>query len=492
MDTTRAHDPTSFRVLGGEVIGLLAEHLAAAQARDLPVLPTIRPDELLARWDQPFPRAGLPAERADERLLELLRAVLEQSIHLQHPGYVGHQVALPLPKAGLLELTAALLNNGMAVYEMGQVQTVLERRVVELLAATLGLPETAGGLLTHGGSLGNLTALLAARQARSEHDVWSEGQREPLAVLVSEQAHYCVARAVQVMGWGAGGAQRVATDGAFRLDPADLPRAHQRARDEGRRVVAVVASCCSTATGSFDPVEPIADYCEEHGLWLHVDGAHGASFAFSAAQRGRLSGVERADSVVWDLHKMMGLPALSTAVLYRDDRRSTQAFAQDAAYLFDADAAAARERPWYDLGTRTLECTKRSMGVTAYCMLQVLGTDWFGAQVDALVERTRWFETLLEAATDFELAHRPQANILCFRHVLEGEPAAERDLRQERLREVVLEEGSYYLVQTRLRGALWLRVTLMNPATTRADLEGLLASLRRAAEVVRARAAARR
>jgi L-2,4-diaminobutyrate decarboxylase len=142
----------------------------------------------------------------------------------------------------------------------------------------------------------------------------------PLAVLVATTAHYSIDRAVRILGWGAGGAIPVAVDAQHRLRPDDLPRAVAAARAAGRTPIAVVASAGSTATGAFDPLPAIADVCAEAGLWLHVDGAHGAAAALTPAHAHLVAGIERADSVVWDAHKLLAMPALCTAVIYQGRR----------------------------------------------------------------------------------------------------------------------------------------------------------------------------
>ena len=275
-----AFDPERFRRDGLAIVGLLADHLAQAQrGAPLPVLPWLAPDDSVAHW-----RAALVGPAASGLDLPgLLAQVVERSNHLHHPGYVGHQVTPPLPAAALCDLVGSLLNNGSAVYEMGPVTTAFERLVIGTLARQLGLPAGADGVFTSGGSAGNLTALLAARQAQAGFDVWSDGNAAgpPLAFLCSAEAHYSLGRALQIMGLGAKAAWPVAVDDRFRLDPRALPDARRAAEAAGHRVIGVVASACSTATGAFDPLEAIADFCEGAGLWLHVDGAHGASVAFS-------------------------------------------------------------------------------------------------------------------------------------------------------------------------------------------------------------------
>lgn len=243
MDSLRtAFDAETFRAQGHRVIDQLADYLAGATRGDaMPVLPWSDPAEMVAAWPPSFsdsPRAGVD---------ELLTRIVAQSNHLHHPRYVGHQVTAPLPLAALCDLVAALLNNGTAVYEMGPVSTAMERSLVRWMAGLLGFDQHADGIFTSGGSVGNLTALLAARQAYAGFDVWTRGAHAgpPLAVLASEQTHYCVQRAVQIMGWGREGVIAVPVDARFRLRVDALPEALHQAERAGRRVIAVVASAGS-------------------------------------------------------------------------------------------------------------------------------------------------------------------------------------------------------------------------------------------------------
>jgi L-2,4-diaminobutyrate decarboxylase len=467
-----AFDAERFRANGHAVIDLLADYLATASARALPVLPFREPAELTRSLASAFTTPnGAP-------IATTLNAHLASAIHLHHPRYVGHQVTSPLPEAALLELVAALTNNGAAVYEMGPVEVGMERALIQAMSGWLGFPGTADGVFTSGGSAGNLTALLAARQARAGFDVWTRGLagQQPLAVLASEQAHYSVARSLQIAGLGAESVEPVPVDAAFRLRPECLEAAFERARARGRHVIAIAASAGSTATGAFDPLADIADFAERRALWLHVDGAHGASAAVSSRLRPLLAGIERADSVVWDAHKMLLMPALVTAVLFRDGNHSYEAFAQQASYLFEGDDP--RKEP-FNLASRTLECTKRWMVLPLYEALTRHGVDFFARYVEARVAQAARFADALTASADFELAVRPESNIVCFRYL--GRPARaphELDALQLGLRREIVRSGAFYLVQTRLPKGVFLRTTLINPATTDHDLEALLETIR--------------
>ncbi len=468
-----AYDAETFRRDGHQLVEALADYLARAGRGEGPVLPWAAPAVNVDRFAAAFP------EEPAGGFTDLIRRVLSGSNHLHHPRYAGHQVTAPVPLAALCDAVSSLLNNGMAVYEMGPVSTAMERNVLRWMAARLGLPESTDGVLTSGGSAGNLTALLAARQAKAGYDAWSSGAHAgpPLTVLVPQTAHYSLSRATRIMGWGESGATPVPVDEYFRLRPEALDTALETATLAGRKVVAVVASAGSTATGSFDPLEPVADFCEQHGLWFHVDGAHGASAVLSPTHRHLVRGIDRADSVVWDAHKGLLMPALVTAVLFRDGARSFEAFAQEASYLFPGDAG----RPWSDVALRTLECTKEMMALKVYACLCVLGTRLFSDAVTESYDQARRFAARLTASGDFQVAVPPDCNILCFRHTPAHVPPEEWDGLQVRLRERLVTRGDFYLVQTKLPRGVYLRVTLINPLTTDADLDALLESLRAAA-----------
>lgn len=479
-----AYSPESFRALGHALVDQLADYLTRAQAGQLPVLPAGEPDELLGRWPAQFAAGPGPG------LLALLPRILAESNHLHHPRYIGHQVSAPLPVSALCELVSALLNNGMAVFEMGPVSVAMERSLSSFFAAQFGLPvAAAAGVFTSGGSAGNLTALLAARQARAGFDSWEAGLAggPQLAILAAEQAHYCVPRAAKVMGLGQDGVIAVPTDDHFRLRPEALPAALAEAARRGRRVFAVVASAGSTATGAFDPLPPIADFCAAHGLWLHVDGAHGAAAALSPRYRHLVAGLERADSVVLDAHKMLLQPALLTLVLFRDGRDSYATFAQRASYLFtEPGTKPEKTQEWWNPGLRTLECTKKMMILKLFVSLSQYGTRLFSDYITATFDLARAFADRLRAAGDFRLAVAPEANIVCFRYAPGGDDrdpaaAARGDALQEKIRQRLLADGSFYVVKTRLPTGVHLRTTIINPLTTLAELDALLVAIRSAA-----------
>jgi L-2,4-diaminobutyrate decarboxylase len=243
---------------------------------------------------------------------------------------------------------------------------------------------------------------------------------------------------------------------------------------EGRSIMAVVATAGSTATGSFDDLDAIADVCDEHGLWLHVDAAHGGSALFSATHRTRVAGLARARSVAWDPHKMMLLPLAAGVVLMRDERDLEGAFAQRAPYLFHG--AAEGERAW-DQGTRSFMCSRRADAFKVWVALQRYGADGIGALYDRLCDTTRMLYEILRARADFVTLHEPESNILSFRYVGAGMSEEELDTLNRSMRENYNQSGAGWITTTVLGGRRVLRVTIMNPRTGREHVARLVDGL---------------
>jgi L-2,4-diaminobutyrate decarboxylase len=270
-----------------------------------------------------------------------------------------------------------------------------------------------------------------------------------------------------------------ALDNRRRMDPNRLDETLADLRRQGAPIIAVSAAACATPTGAFDPLVDVADVCRRHDVWLHVDAAHGGALAFSRRHRHRIAGIELADSVVTDAHKMMFMPALCAMLFYRDRANRLATFHQDAPYLFDPTAPNLAD---YDSGIVNLECTKRAAAFSAWGIWSLFGPEIFGDMVDVTIDTARQLYEMLAATDDFETLHEPQCNIVAFRYVpaeLRDAPPEQIDQFQWRVRRAVIESGEFYIVQSRIDGRPVLRTTVMTPLTTTADLEELLDCLRR-------------
>ena len=460
-------NPEEFRKEGHTLVDTLADYLEdALSGKEMPVLPWNEPDQLAEYF------SFESGDGEKELLNTFIRRILDNSIHIHHPHYVGHQVTSPLPATVLVQFCTTLLNNGAAIYEMGPVNMAMERNVIKKFGSLIGFRSSFDGIFTHGGTAGNLTAMLAARQTKTDYNIWDEGVREKNkpGYIISEQAHYSVGRNVKIMGLGEESIIKIPVDKNFRMRTDLLEEIKAGAEKKGIRVISVVASSCSTATGSYDDLESIADFCEKYGLWMHVDGAHGMGVLFSKKYNYLVKGIERADSVVIDFHKMLLVPALNTLVMFRNGERSFETFAQKASYLFQKS----QKNVWYNSAIRTIECTKSALGIIAYTALKYYSNGYYSEYIDSRYDLTADFALMIKSDPQLQLAVVPESNIVCFRFAPEGYSDPALNQINSEIRSGIIKEGSFYIVQTELDGKIWIRLTIINPVTSENDLKNLL------------------
>ena len=462
------YSPESFRKLGHVLIDQLADYLNAVPEAN--ANPQHQPEEMLDGYRDVLAGALEPQAFFDN--------YVKDSLHLHSPRYMGHQVNPPAPITALADMVNGIINGSTAIFEMGSTGAVMERLVIEKFAGLLKLERTAGGFLTNGGTLANLTALLAARAAMwPQDDVWSGGNDNVRpCVLVNEEAHYCIDRAVKIMGWGEAGIINIPADDNFRMRTELIDEAMLKAKADGLTPIAIVGSACTTSTGSFDDLAAIAEAAKAHQLWFHVDGAHGAPVRLDSGRKHLLDGLELADSLIMDFHKMLMCPGLTTGVFFRKGSDAYRTFHQKADYLLSFDT---NEEDWYNMGRRTFECTKNMMSLRVFSLLAIYGEQVFTDYVTTVNGIAEAFAATVKANPDFELALEPDCNIVCFRFRPAGQAQSADDLNRlnAMVRAQLVADTKFYIVQTRLRGQLYLRCTFTNPLTPKEHLKELLKKL---------------
>ncbi len=413
-----------------------------------------------------------------ENLSQFLNQYLNACTQLHHPGFLGQQVAPTHPTGGLGSLIDGITNNAMAIYEMGPSASSIEYFMVNWMLNKIGWktvssnqqlnPQSnhAGGTLTHGGSLGNLTALLAARSA-SLPNTWNEGSTNSAVVLVPEQSHYSLKRTCGILGIGTNNCLTIAADNSGKVCPQKLNEQIQTLKKQGKTIIAVVANGCGTAVGLYDPIDAMADICEQHNIWLHLDAAHGGMALLSQKHKHLLKGIKRVDSVVWDAHKMMMTPTVCAAVLVKDHRHLDSAFQTEASYLIHQ-----KEQPGYDFLTRNVECTKAGLGLKFFMSIAAQGEKNLVNYYESVVKLTQKIALWIKAQKDMTLAIMPETNILCFR-------VGNNNQQQFELRDALLAQGDFYLSTTEYQNKRWLRIVVMNQNTQWKHIEALMDELRK-------------
>jgi len=457
--------------------------VAPPAPRATPALPFASPDQLdprleellaaasaqLSRWlgtaaqRPPLPQlAVLPevcpqASGLDQaRLLADLQQVMDGAYNPNHPGALAHLDPPPLAASIAAELVCAGLNNNLLAEELSPSLTRLERSLCTWLAEAIGLPPGSGGVPASGGSLSNLMALVTARVSRGLQ------QRGDLVLLASADAHVSLHKALMVMGLPPQALVAVPVDDEGRLQLPHLEAQLQAFRQQGRPVLAVVATAGTTVCGAVDPLEEIARLCRSHGAWLHVDGAIGAVYALDPHHAGRVQGLGLADSVTINPQKLLGITKTSSLLLLAEPGLLQAAFGTGLPYM-EASWGGGHGGECGIQGTRPAEVLKLWLG------LRQLGHEGIKAILDGAVARQRALAQRLKALPGLQL-RRGELHLLAMTpHDLSAQQAEAWSLRTRQQ----LLEAQLMLSRPLYQGRHHLKAVLGNPHTAEAQLQQL-------------------
>ncbi|MEU9305328.1 pyridoxal-dependent decarboxylase [Streptomyces sp. NPDC048269] len=446
-------------------------------------IPAGTPSDVLAAAAGTLGPARLPAEGVGaEAALRLLATVLvRHGIDLAHPRAAAHLQPPPLAVAVAADTLASAANASLDTYDSGPSALAVERWLIGVLTRLAGLGERADGVLTPGGSLSNLLGLLLARDAAA-HRLGVDAREDGVAALpgpvvfCSELAHFSVQRACAALGLGEKAVHLVPTDERWRMRPAALAAALD-GLGPGRTPLAVVATAGTTDFGSVDPLPELAEIAAGHGIWMHVDAAYGFGALFSEALAGRLAGLELADSITLDLHKIGWQPA-ATSVLLVSDPTAFTALDREVPYLNPADDS---EAGYDGLLGRSLQTTRRPDAVKAAATLLAYGRSGMGRMVDVCHGLARHAERRILAEPELELVSPAELTTVVFRYRGADPDPDAADRLNGALRRRLLETGSALIGRTEVRTAgpgstarVCLKFTLLNPTATADDLDGLV------------------
>ncbi len=445
---------------------LVADHRAHLLER--PVFGKV--GDAKALFDEPLPEGGQPLEA----VLDAVRdRVLARPFGNSHPRFFAFINATADPVAAAADYLAAAMNSNCWGGDHAAIH--VESRVVAWLAQILGLPATAEGILTSGGSMANFTALATARRAMAP-DVREQGfaGTPSLVVYVSEEVHNCVDKAVDLLGIGWNQLRKIPTDDSFRMRVDLLGPAIELDRKAGLRPAIVVGNAGTVNTGAIDPLDELADLCAREGLWLHVDGAYGAMASVSPSLKPLFRGLERADSVAADPHKWLYMPYEAGAALVRQPGRMAEAFRRTAPYLVhDPDSPVLGPVLFNERGP---ELSRGFKALKVWVGLKHHGTRGYAAAVEHDVAMARFLADAAREREDFELLAEPVLSIVGFRYRPAGRDLAEVDL--DRLNRQIVNRlvgaGAFFLAPTILKGRTAMRAAIVNFRTGEDDLRALL------------------
>lgn len=472
-------DRAEMEVMGRAALDLLVDFIDGLT--DAPAVGTAKPDDLIAELLQSPPES--PGELGP--LLARFEEAAGCAIETAGPGFLGYIPGGGLFTSALAELLARGFNRYTAIPSFAPALVALEESTLRWLCQEFGLPSTAAGEITTGGSMATLTAVLAARDDRLGEDFLNG------TIYVTAHTHQCVAKAARVAGLPSRRVRTVPNDVDLRMDPAAAASLIAQDRADGLRPFLMVATAGTTNTGAIDPLPELAELSQREGLWFHVDGAYGGFFQLTERGRARLAGVETADSLVLDPHKGLFLP-YGTAVLLARDRSTLQAAfgtGTSSPYLQDVDESLGASLPTFaDLGP---DLTREFRGLRLWLPLHLHGLGAFRAALDEKLDLAEHAYRQLAADPRLEVPWKPELSTVAFRLPGSGSDRGPGgggdhadDERNHRFLERILAANRVLLSSTRIDGWFTIRLSVLSHRTHRKHIDEALAIIRSAASDV--------
>jgi aromatic-L-amino-acid/L-tryptophan decarboxylase len=351
---------------------------------------------------------------AEDAIAAHLQAILDHSTRPGSGGFFAYISGGGTVPGALVEVIASGLNPNVGGWMLSPAATEIETQLISWLNGRFGMPAGSGGQVVQGGSLANLTALKLARD-KAIPDARAGGVRaaEQIAFYATEETHFTVDRAADLLGIGADSVRKIAIDRESRMVVEDLERSISQDLAAGIKPAAIVATAGTTGTGAIDPLPAIAEIAHRHDCWFHVDAAYGGGAVLSDRLRPLLSGIERADSITFDAHKWMYVPLTCAFVLVRDAATAVRSFSGHAAYVDQDKEHADRGR---DFGFEGLQLSRNFAALRAWVSLLAHGRTAYARRIEHDVELTNWLARRIEATPELELVCPPSLSICCFRY----------------------------------------------------------------------------
>ncbi len=454
---------------GYRVVDLIAEHLTGLP--DAPVFRPVPPELVDDFLTAPLPQQGSTPEQI---LSEFEQTVLPYPFGNGHPRFWGWVNSPPSVIGIFAEALAAAMNpscaggNHAAIY--------VERQVLDWFKQMLGFPSDSMGLLVSGGSMATLTALTVARNTKAGPEMRSSGLRgldhEPV-IYMGEEGHGCVRKATELLGIGSNNLRVIASDDRHTMSVSDLERAIIADIEAGHTPIAVVATAGTVNTGAIDPLKEIAEVCQEHNVWLHIDGAYGAPALLTDRYRSQLEHLALADSIAIDPHKWLYVPVEAGLVLIRHEQAMRDTFSLVPPYLrTDGSPTGVGGLPWFS--EYGFQQTRGFRALKVWMTLKYYGVDGYRREIEADLALAEHLKKLASSHPDLDMV-ASGLSIVCFRYVPPGiEGGDQLDALNKALLEEIQLGGEAFLSSTIIDGRFVLRACIVNHRTTKQDIEFLV------------------
>ena len=471
-ETLDPQDWEAMRDLGHHMVDDMLDYLQTVRER--PVWHPIA-EETRAKFKEPLPREP----QAPEAVYQAFKQdILPNPMGNIHPRFWGWVMGNGTPLGMLAEMLAAGMNPNLGGGD--HIANEVESEVIDWCKEMMGFPPGASGLLVSGGSMANLVGLTVARNRLAGFDLRKEGLQGNHARLVlygSSEMHSSLEKAVELLGLGSQALRKIVVNAQYQIDLAALQEAIVQDRSAGFQPFCIVGNAGTVNTGALDDLEALSEICRREGLWFHVDGAFGALVRLSPKLSGLVAGIEKADSVAFDLHKWMYMPFEAGCILVRREEDQRRAFSLTPDYLAHTERGLAGGTHWFS--EYGVQLSRGFRALKVWMSLKEHGSEKYGRMILQNVNQARYLESLVNESLELELLAPVPLNIVCFRYRAAGyTEAALNRLNQElliRLHESGMAAPSY----TTLEGKYALRAAITNHRSRREDFAILVREVTR-------------
>ncbi len=470
-ETLDPDDWEAMRALGHRMLDDALDYIGTL--RDRPVWQHA-PPEVKAHFD------GMPPpgpEHPDEIYQEYRDYIRQYQLGNSHPRFWGWIAGSGTVMGMYAEMLAASMDAVSGAFSYMS-NNYVECQVIGWCKAMLGYPMTASGLLTSGCSASNLIALAVARNTKAGFDLRKEGMqnaKKKMTLYCSDEAHSSLQKAVELLGFGNDALRRIPVNDHMQIDPAALGSAIAKDRADGFSPVCIIGAAGTTNTGAVDDLHALADISTREGCWFHVDGAFGAWAAIAPGYQHLVAGMERADSLAFDLHKWMYLQYPIGCVLIRNAEFHRKAFSLTPTYLAHGEGdrgLTGVDLPWLD--DYGFELSRGFHALKAWMTIKEQGTEKYGRLIRQNIDQARYLARLVETTPELELAGPVSLNIVNFRYIKPGITEERLDHLNKQIEIDLQEEGIAVPSTVTIRGRKYLHIAITNHRSRKEDFDLLV------------------
>ncbi len=470
-ETLDPEDWESMRALGHRMLDDMMDYLETL--RDRPVWQHA-PLSVKEHFEGLPPLAPLPPEEVYQ---EYVQYILPYQMGNSHPRFWGWVLGTGNVMGMFADMLASA-TDGVSIGFSYNSNNYVELQVLDWCKTMLGYPLTASGLLTSGGSASNLIGLAVARNAKAGFDLRGKGMQaaqKQMIIYCSEEAHYSIQKAVELLGFGSNALHQVPVNESMQIDLTALKEAIKNDRENGLLPICIVGAAGTTNTGSIDDLEGLADICHEEDLWFHVDGAFGAWAAIAPKSKQLVAGIEKADSLAFDLHKWMYLSYPIGCVLIRNADDHRRAFSLTPIYLAHGEGERGQtgiDVPWFpDYG---FELSRGFQALKAWMTIKEQGTEKYGRLIQQNIDQAHYLAGLVETSPELEMALPVSLNVVCFRYTRPNLDDSTLDSLNKQIEVELQERGIAVPSIVNIKGKKYLHVAITNHRSRRNDFDLLV------------------